>query len=158
MNAWFFFLTESYDFLFIFQFIRVNQVIFSGSSNIDSYASGNEVRNAQLPSVSSKERSEEQESIDDSGNQYQIKTSFSSESFGHQMPNLVTLSLLPRSQWQSLTNLDIIKVGRLMHYLLTWNKNLSIFLDLFLILSTFVLSYYILLEMSLYYLKLSLLF
>lgn len=28
----------------------------------------------------------------------------------HQIPNMITLSLLPRSQWQSLTNLDIIKV------------------------------------------------
>ena len=37
--------------------IRVNQIMFSGSSNIDSYASGKEVVNVKLPSVSSTEGS-----------------------------------------------------------------------------------------------------
>ena len=85
--------------------------MFSGSSDVESYASGNKVRSTQLPSVSSTERSEEQESTDASTDKYQIKKSFSTETFGHQMPNLVTLSMLPKSQWQSLTNLDIIKVN-----------------------------------------------
>lgn len=84
--------------------------MFSGSSNVESYASGNKVRNIELPSVSSKEISQEQESFEDSGNQYQIEKTLSTENFGPQMPNMVTLSLLPRSQWQSLANLDIIKV------------------------------------------------
>lgn len=90
--------------------------MFSGSSNVESYASGKNVRSTQLPSISSKEESAEQESMDDAPeDQYQIKKFLSTENFGDQMPNLVTLSLLPRSQWQSLTNLDIIKVGCLIH-------------------------------------------
>jgi U3 small nucleolar RNA-associated protein 21 len=35
-----------------------------------------------------------------------------------QIPDLVTLSLLPKSQWQSLINLDIIKVFLCLHSLL----------------------------------------
>ncbi|ONK70376.1 uncharacterized protein A4U43_C05F33080 [Asparagus officinalis] len=91
-------------------YLWVNQTMFSGSSNVESYASGNKVRGTHLPSISSKEKAEEQDSVDASKDQYQIKKSLSTENFAHQMPDLVTLSLLPRSQWQSLTNLDIIKV------------------------------------------------
>lgn len=83
--------------------------MFSGSANIDNYASGKHVRNVQMPSVSAKEGSEE-ESIQDSGNQSQMKNSAFAH-IDHQIPNLITLSLLPRSQWQHLTNLDIIKVS-----------------------------------------------
>lgn len=90
--------------------IRVNQAMFSGSSNIDSYGSGKEVRKVQMPSASSKEVSEEDESIHASGDPYQIEKARPVPYHNLQMPNLITLSLLPRSQWQSLTNLDIIKV------------------------------------------------
>nr|CAD1831831.1 unnamed protein product [Ananas comosus var. bracteatus] len=89
-------------------YLWVNQAMFSGSTNIDNYASGKHVRNVQMPSVSAKEGSEE-ESIQASGNQSQMKNS-SFAHIDHQIPNLITLSLLPRSQWQHLTNLDIIKV------------------------------------------------
>jgi U3 small nucleolar RNA-associated protein 21 len=83
--------------------------LFSPSTNVDSYASGKHVRNVLLPTVSSAERSEEEESIQNSqdSNQSNIKPFVITN---HQIPNMITLSLLPRSQWQSLTNLDIIKV------------------------------------------------
>ncbi|KAL0925732.1 hypothetical protein M5K25_004099 [Dendrobium thyrsiflorum] len=93
----------------------VNQVLFSGSLDVDSYASGKKVRNVQMPSVSSKQRSEDEEDRREEthcalANQHLIIEEFSKSHFNQQIPDLVTLSLLPKSQWQSLTNLDIIKV------------------------------------------------
>nr|XP_051203267.1 U3 small nucleolar RNA-associated protein 21 homolog isoform X4 [Lolium perenne] len=90
-------------------YLWINQALFSPSTNVDSYASGKHVRNVLLPTVSSAERSEEEESIQNSqdANQSNIKPFVITN---HQIPNMITLSLLPRSQWQSLTNLDIIKV------------------------------------------------
>lgn len=98
-------------------FDRVNQALFSPSTNVDSYASGKHVRNVLLPTVSSAERSEEEEPIKNSqdSNQSIIKPFVIMD---HQIPNMITLSLLPRSQWQSLTNLDIIKV---MYFCLCFN-------------------------------------
>nr|BAJ94341.1 predicted protein [Hordeum vulgare subsp. vulgare] len=90
-------------------YLWVNQALFSPSTNVDSYASGKHVRNVLLPTVSSAERSEEEEPIKKSqdSNESNIKPFVIMD---HQIPNMITLSLLPRSQWQSLTNLDIIKV------------------------------------------------
>ncbi|VAI81074.1 unnamed protein product [Triticum turgidum subsp. durum] len=90
-------------------YLWVNQALFSPSTNVDSYASGKHVRNVLLPTVSSAERSEEEEPIKKSqdSNQSNIKPFVIMD---HQIPDMITLSLLPRSQWQSLTNLDIIKV------------------------------------------------
>jgi hypothetical protein len=91
-----------------YKFDRVNQSLFSASTNTENYASGKHVRNVCLPAVSSTQRSEE-EQVQNSGESYKssIKPFVIMD---HQIPNLVTLSLLPKSQWQSLTNLDIIKV------------------------------------------------
>jgi len=91
-----------------YKFDRVNQSLFSASTNTENYGSGKHVRNVCLPAVSSTERSEE-EQVQNSGESYKssIKPFVMMD---HQIPNLVTLSLLPKSQWQSLTNLDIIKV------------------------------------------------
>lgn len=91
-----------------YNFGRVNQALFSASTNVDNYASGKHIRNVQLPTVSSTGISEE-EQVHNSGDSKQSNV----EPFvtmNHQIPNLITLSLLPKSQWQSLTNLDIIKV------------------------------------------------
>ncbi|GJM97875.1 hypothetical protein PR202_ga14835 [Eleusine coracana subsp. coracana] len=91
-----------------YNFGRVNQALFSASTNVDNYASGKHVRNVRLPTVSSTEISEE-EQVHNSGDSKHSNV----EPFvimNHQIPNLITLSLLPKSQWQSLTNLDIIKV------------------------------------------------
>ena len=91
-------------------FIRVNQAMFSGASNVDSYASGKEVVSVKLPSVSSMESSQVEDTDKAVVNHVESKdTSFQTQD--QQIPDLVTLSLLPKSQWQSLINLDIIKVS-----------------------------------------------
>ncbi|PKA52914.1 Katanin p80 WD40 repeat-containing subunit B1 like [Apostasia shenzhenica] len=87
-------------------YLWVNQVLFSGSMNVEAYAGGEQLKNVQLPSVSSKQGSHEEEAF---GDPYHINEAFSTAYVNHQIPDLVTLSLLPKSQWQSLINLDIIK-------------------------------------------------
>ena len=87
--------------------------MFSGASNIDSYASGKEVVNVKLPSLSSAEGSNvENEDADKPIVNQSVSNEVSTfPAFSQQIPDLVTLSLLPKSQWQSLINLDIIKVS-----------------------------------------------
>lgn len=85
--------------------------MYSGLPSVDSYASGKEVVNVKLPSVSALTSSEadddmEKQVVENSGAQQASSFSISNK----QIPELVTLSLLPKSQWQSLINLDIIKV------------------------------------------------
>lgn len=88
---------------------RVNQAMFTGSSSIDSYASGKEILHVNLPSISAAEGNK-------MTNVEKIKTDCSHvretaiTKFDQKMPDLITLSLLPKTQWQSLINLDIIKV------------------------------------------------
>lgn len=84
--------------LFEFDIHRVNRAIFSGSSNVDLYASGNGIASVKMPVISSKENEDKKSKLT------------VGESLNQQLPDLVTLSLLPRSQWKSLLNLDIIKV------------------------------------------------
>jgi U3 small nucleolar RNA-associated protein 21 len=86
--------------------------MFSGASNIDSYASGKEVVNVKLPSLSSVEGSnvENEDTEKPIVNQSVSNEVSTFPAFSQQIPDLVTLSLLPKSQWQSLINLDIIKV------------------------------------------------
>ncbi|KAL5540737.1 hypothetical protein UlMin_044060, partial [Ulmus minor] len=91
-------------------YLWVNQSMFSGALNVDSYASGKEVVSIKLPSVSSKKVSEDEDSTMPIVNHSQSKEATSFHALDQQIPDLVTLSLLPRSQWQSLINLDIIKV------------------------------------------------
>lgn len=91
-------------------YLWVNQSMFSGSLNVDSYASGKEVVSIRLPSVSTTKGSEAEDSNEPKENNLQSKDSTTFKSLDQQIPDLVTLSLLPRSQWQSLINLDIIKV------------------------------------------------
>ncbi|WOK92769.1 WD repeat-containing protein 36 [Canna indica] len=90
-------------------YLWVNQAMFSGSSKVESYASGSQVRSVEMPSVSSKERSNEEKPLGAGNLDAPSNISYSIPHVDKQMPNLITLSLLPRSQWQSLTNLDIIK-------------------------------------------------
>lgn len=82
-------------------YLWVNQAMFSGAPHIDSYGSGKEVVNVKLPSISSGEGSKDDAESD---NKPTLTISHT-----QQIPDLVTLSLLPKSQWQSLINLDIIK-------------------------------------------------
>ncbi|EEF27972.1 WD-repeat protein, putative [Ricinus communis] len=91
-------------------YLWVNQSMFSGVSSVDSYASGKEVVSVKMPSVSSVEGSEAQDSDKPTMQPTQYDGASHLPVFNQQMPELVTLSLLPRSQWQGLINLDIIKV------------------------------------------------
>ena len=83
--------------------------MFSSTSTVDSYASGKEVVSVKLPSISSTEHSQVEQS-DEVVNASQSKDAPRFPTQDKQIPDLVTLSLLPKSQWQSLINLDIIKV------------------------------------------------
>lgn len=91
-------------------FNRVNQCMFSGALNIDSYASGKEIVSVKMPSVSSVEGSEDKQPTNPVVDRTESKETSVPSTFDGQIPDLVTLSLLPKSQWQSLINLDIIKV------------------------------------------------
>ncbi|KAK9049733.1 hypothetical protein SSX86_031298 [Deinandra increscens subsp. villosa] len=94
-------------------YLWVNQAMFSGATHIDSYGSGKEVVNVKLPSISSGGES----SKDDVDSEKTVLTNSQPRAqpitltplLDQQIPDLVTLSLLPKSQWQSLINLDIIK-------------------------------------------------
>uniref|UniRef100_A0A0D3GJ78 Uncharacterized protein n=1 Tax=Oryza barthii TaxID=65489 RepID=A0A0D3GJ78_9ORYZ len=89
-------------------YLWVNQALFSPSTNVDNYSSGKHVRNVHLPTVSSTEKSEEEPiHISEDSKESKVKPYVIMD---HQIPNMITLSLLPKSQWQSLANLDIIKV------------------------------------------------
>ncbi|XP_057730966.1 uncharacterized protein LOC130946304 [Arachis stenosperma] len=90
-------------------YLWVNQTMFSSTSTIDSYASGKEVVSVKLPSISSTEHSQVEE-LDEVVDASQPKDAPHVPTQVNQIPDLVTLSLLPKSQWQSLINLDIIKI------------------------------------------------
>ncbi|KAK9106301.1 hypothetical protein Syun_022312 [Stephania yunnanensis] len=86
-------------------YLWVNQAMFSGASNVGCCASGKDLVNVELPAISSKEGSS-----DDSKITIEQQSQIQSLYYDSQIPDLVTLSMLPRSQWQSLVNLDIIKL------------------------------------------------
>ncbi|WOG96203.1 hypothetical protein DCAR_0415536 [Daucus carota subsp. sativus] len=90
-------------------YLWINQAMFSGDSVMHSYGSGKEIVNVKLPSVSASEGSEDATSDHPSGKNLQIQGVSWAPHLDAQIPDLVTLSLLPKSQWQSLVNLDIIK-------------------------------------------------
>ncbi|GAV59734.1 WD40 domain-containing protein/Utp21 domain-containing protein [Cephalotus follicularis] len=91
-------------------YLWVNQSMFSGAANVDSYASGKEVVSVKLPSVSSMGNSQSWDSDKPILSGSEFRDTSKSPIFSQQIPDLVTLSLLPKSQWQSLINLDIIKI------------------------------------------------
>lgn len=84
--------------------------MFSGDTVMHSYGSGKEIVNVKLPSVSAVEGSEDVNSDHPYGKNMSIQGGSWAPHLDNQIPDLVTLSLLPKSQWQSLVNLDIIKV------------------------------------------------
>ncbi|KAG6475125.1 hypothetical protein ZIOFF_064343 [Zingiber officinale] len=90
-------------------YLWVNQAMFSGVSKMDSYALGSQVRSVEMPTVASNGGANKEETLS-AENVDAIHNAYTIPQLDKQMPNLITLSLLPRSQWQSLTNLDIIKV------------------------------------------------
>ncbi|KAG9135364.1 hypothetical protein Leryth_007141 [Lithospermum erythrorhizon] len=90
-------------------YLWVNQAMFSGLASADSYGSGKQIVTVNLPSVSSAADTNDidSEKVTVDPPQLQVSSLFSISN--QQIPDLVTLSLLPKSQWQSLVNLDIIK-------------------------------------------------
>lgn len=89
-------------------YLWVNQAMFSGAVNFESYGSGKQIVSVKMPSVSSEEGSQNDGDRATVKSQDVLDTSHF-ETSDQQIPDLVTLSLLPKSQWQSLINLDIIK-------------------------------------------------
>lgn len=101
--------------------------MFSGASTVDSYASGKKVVSVKLPSVSSTNGSEAEDLTRPLENpQQQPKEASVFDGLECQIPDLVTLSLLPKSQWQSLIHLDIIKVCLLFYSIHVWLQCISI--------------------------------
>ncbi|XP_010541959.1 PREDICTED: U3 small nucleolar RNA-associated protein 21 homolog [Tarenaya hassleriana] len=90
-------------------YLWVNRSMFSGAPNVDSYASGKDVVKVKLPSVSALGSSEADDTKKNVSEHSEEKQAISFPIAHQQIPELVTLSLLPKSQWQSLINLDIIK-------------------------------------------------
>ncbi|RXH78501.1 hypothetical protein DVH24_002019 [Malus domestica] len=88
-------------------YLWVNQSMFCGASKVDSYAK--EVRSVKLPSISSTKGSQDEDSDEPIVDHPQSKDAPAFTTLDLQIPDLVTLSLLPKSQWQSLINLDTIK-------------------------------------------------
>ena len=84
--------------------------MFTGSFGVDSYTSRKEIVSVKLPSTSPAEGSEVNDVQEGNAKHSQVKESAWTPKFGQKIPDLVTLSLLPKTQWQSLINLDIIKV------------------------------------------------
>lgn len=102
------FIIASHSFLCVC--CRVNQAMFTGSSSIDSYASGKDIQHVNLPSISAAEDNEVADVEEGDTDPSHVKETARVPKFNQIMPDLVTLSLLPKTQWQSLINLDIIKV------------------------------------------------
>ena len=76
--------------------------MYSGAPNVDSYASGKNVVNIRLPSVSALRSSEADDADDKKTQVSENSESQNAASFlisPEQIPELVTLSLLPKSQW-----------------------------------------------------------
>lgn len=90
-------------------YLWVNQAMFTGSSSIDSYASGKDIRHVNLPSISAAEGNDLAD-IEKGNTEHSLVKGIDTSKFDLKMPDLITLSLLPKTQWQSLNNLDIIKV------------------------------------------------
>ncbi|CAN6464470.1 unnamed protein product [Victoria cruziana] len=89
-------------------YLWVNQMMFSGSCNMHFHGSGKEIPSVQMPGATSK--GIEDEEIPDMDNKELATNKEPSIYLLKQIPDLITLSLLPKIQWQSLVNLDIIKV------------------------------------------------
>lgn len=97
-------------------YLWANRMIYSKAADIEPFISGKEVVKVSMPTVSSKRKSEEGEEksivvADTNTNKPDISSSSAGDSYSAQlMPELVTLAMLPKAQWQSLVNLDVIKM------------------------------------------------
>ncbi|GAA0147344.1 hypothetical protein LIER_07068 [Lithospermum erythrorhizon] len=90
-------------------YLWVNQAMFSGSTSANSYGSGKQIVKTNSPSASSAADTQDVDSVKGAVNPPQLQVSSLCSISSQQIPGFVTLSLLPKSQWQSLVSLDIIK-------------------------------------------------
>ncbi|KAK4273647.1 hypothetical protein QN277_016997 [Acacia crassicarpa] len=89
-------------------YLWVNQAMFSSAPDVDSFVSGRHVVSIKLPCISSTNDSQVEHS-DKLAKASEHKDVPGFAARDKHIPDLVTLSLLPKSQWQSLISLDIIK-------------------------------------------------
>ncbi|KAL1547459.1 U3 small nucleolar RNA-associated protein 21 isoform X1 [Salvia divinorum] len=90
-------------------YLWVNQAMFSAPSKSGSYGSGKDIVNVNLPSISTGNSLDPDSEEADKSSPQEVQDVPLSTPGHEQIPDLVTLSMLPKSQWQSLINLDIIK-------------------------------------------------
>ncbi|KAK9671649.1 hypothetical protein RND81_12G045000 [Saponaria officinalis] len=90
-------------------YLWANQAMYTGSTSIDSYASGKNVVRVNMPSTSPSENNEATSIEEGNTDDMHVEETAVKPKFEQKIPDLVALSLLPKSQWQSLINLDIIK-------------------------------------------------
>ncbi|KAH9300656.1 hypothetical protein KI387_012239, partial [Taxus chinensis] len=95
---------------------RANRMMYSGAEDLESFISGEQVVKVSMPTVSSRRASEDTEEnntlvADPATEKPDISNSLREDLCSAQLtPGLVTLAMLPKTQWQSLVNLDIIKM------------------------------------------------
>ncbi|KAL1539962.1 U3 small nucleolar RNA-associated protein 21 isoform X1 [Salvia divinorum] len=90
-------------------YLWVNQAMFSAPSKSGSYGSGKEIVSVNLPSISTGNSLDSNSEEADKPSPQEVLDVRLPTIEHEQIPYLVTLSMLPKSQWQSLINLDIIK-------------------------------------------------
>lgn len=107
-------------------YLWANRIMFSGLAIGDNLGSGETVESVKLPSISSGRGGsiENEENIDEEVEMVKdkveevvdVEKKTAAEGEGEDLwsgkqltPELITLSMLPRTQWQNLVNLDIIK-------------------------------------------------
>eukprot|EP00252_Welwitschia_mirabilis_P019651 TRINITY_DN4608_c0_g1_i1.p1 TRINITY_DN4608_c0_g1~~TRINITY_DN4608_c0_g1_i1.p1 ORF type:complete len:897 (+),score=167.79 TRINITY_DN4608_c0_g1_i1:212-2902(+) len=95
-------------------YLWANRMLYSGATEIEQFASGSKVVSVHMPTASQRSESKDnEEDMPDVGNGKQLATTSTSVEDPlpvQVMPELVTLAMLPKAQWQSLINLDIIKL------------------------------------------------
>ncbi|XP_042008397.1 WD repeat-containing protein 36-like isoform X2 [Salvia splendens] len=90
-------------------YLWVNQAMFSAPSKSGAHGSGKDIVNVNLPSISTGNSLDSNSEEADKSSPQEVPDVPLSTPGHEQIPDLVTLSMLPKSQWQSLINLDIIK-------------------------------------------------
>ncbi|KAJ7294300.1 hypothetical protein O6H91_Y267700 [Diphasiastrum complanatum] len=94
-------------------YLWANRLIYSGLDKPELCGSGNVVVNVHMPTVAVKRESLQEDLPGTTSDDFESKSEMVSvedvASRSQITPELVTLSLLPKTQWQGLVNIDIIK-------------------------------------------------
>lgn len=104
------------DWMMLIILIRDNPCMFLGSSDANTHVGVDKIVSVKLPSISSVEGDMGQDISGITLNNTELEDCSDFAASTKKIPDLVTLSLLPKSQWQSLINLDVIKVNTLLIY------------------------------------------